>query len=158
MDDKQQPENAMTKERLATYVSLRMETDRQLEKLARMKNEEKLPAMRVGDESKRTGTTGDRLERLIIRRMEYEERILPEIESKEQEMEAIEDAIRALPDPLDREVLRLRYMEGEFYRLMPWRQVALKLFGSDDDKHILATYRAHGRALKRIKEQNEERA
>lgn len=152
MEEEQKPKIPMTKERLASYVSLRMETDRQLEKLIRMKNEEKLPAMRMGDESKRTGTTGDRLERLIIRRMEYEERVLPLIESAQQEMEAIEDAINALHDPLEREVLRLRYIEGDFYRLMPWREVSLKLFGDDDDRHILATYRTHGRALQRIRE------
>ena len=154
MEEEQKPKNSMTKERLASYVSLRMETDRQLEKLIRMKNEEKLPAMRMGDESKRTGTTGDRLERLIIRRMEYEERVLPSIESAQQEMEAIEDAINALHDPLEREVLRLRYIEGEYYRLMPWRDVAVNLFGDDDDKYILATYRTHGRALQHITESN----
>ena len=152
MEEEQKPKNPMTKERLATYVSLRMETYRQLEKLIRMKNEEKLPAMRMGDESKRTGTTGDRLERLIIRRMEYEERVLPLIESAQQEMEAIEDAINALHDPLEREVLRLRYIEGDFYRMMPWREVSLKLFGDDDSRHILATYRTHGRALQSIRE------
>lgn len=155
MVEGQKQKNPMTKERLASYVSLRMETDRQLEKLVRMKNEEKLPAIRVGDESKRTGTAGDRLERLIIRRMEYEERVLPLIESAQQEMEAIEDAINALHDPLEREVLRLRYIEGQYYKLMPWRAVALELFGDDDDRHILATYRTHARALQSIRELND---
>ena len=143
-------EGLMTKERLASYVSLRLEVENQLERLARMKNDEKIPAIRSGDESKRTGTAGGRMERAIIRRMEDEERVLPQIEAAQEEMEAIESAISALPDPMEREVLRLRYIDGEYYRLMPWKDVSLRLFGGDDDKHILATFRLHGKALQTL--------
>lgn len=140
----------MTKQRLASYISLKMEVDNQLERLARMRNEEKIPAIRESDGSKHTGGRGDRMERAIIRRMEYEDRILPKIEAAMEEMEAIEEAIYAVADPMEREVLRLRYTEGDYLRHLPWRDVALKLFGDDDEKHMVATYRLHTKALQKI--------
>lgn len=138
---------AMTKQRLASYVSLKMEIENQLERLARMKNEAKIPAIRQGDGSQHTPGAGDRMERAIIRYMEYEERIMPQIEAIQAEMEEIEATIDSVPDPLEREILRLRYIDGEHCRLMPWKDVSLRMFGDNDERHILAAYRLHGRAL-----------
>lgn len=143
-------ETHMTKQRLASYVSLRFEIENQLERLERLKNEAKIPAVRQGDGSQHTPGSGDRMERAVIRYLEYEERISPQIESIRAEMQAIEDAISSLPDPLEREILRLRYIDGEFCRLMPWKEVSLRLFGDNDERHILAAYRLHGRALMSI--------
>lgn len=145
-----QEQDKMTKERLASYISLRLEVDNQLERLARMRNDEKIPAMRESDGSQHSPGSGDRMERAIIRRMEYEDRVMPQIEAALAEMETIEQAIYAVADPMEREVLRLRYMEGNYIRHMPWRDVALKLFGDDDKRHMVATYRLHTRALTNI--------
>lgn len=141
-----------TKKRLASYVSLRKEIENRLDKLAYLKNQEKLPGMMEHSESQRTSGTGDRMERAIIRRMEYEERIKPEIASRRRQLAEIDEAIESLDDPMQREILRLRYTESEFCRLMPWKEVALNLFGDNDERHILATYRLHGRALVSISE------
>lgn len=145
-----QEQDKMTKERLASYISLRLEVDNQLERLDRMRNDEKIPAMRESDGSQHSPGSGDRMERAIIRRMEYEDRVMPQIEAALVEMETIEQAIYAVADPMEREVLRLRYMEGNYIRHMPWRDVALKLFGDDDKRHMVATYRLHTRALNNI--------
>lgn len=145
-----QEQDKMTKERLASYISLKMEVDNQLERLTRMRNEEKIPAMRESDGSQHSPGTGDRMERAIIRRMEYEDRVIPQIEAALAEMETIEQAIYAVADPMEREVLRLRYMEGNYIRHMPWHDVALKLFGDDDKRHMVATYRLHTQALHSI--------
>lgn len=145
-----QEQDKMTKERLASYISLRLEVDNQLERLARMRNDEKIPAMRESDGSQHSPGSGDRMERAIIRRMEYEDRVMPQIEAALAEMKTIEQAIYAVADPMEREVLRLRYMEGNYIRHMPWRDVALKLFGDDDKRHMVATYRLHTRALTNI--------
>ena len=67
----------MTKERLMRYRSLRMENENQLERLARLKNSEKIPAPKVSDGSQHTGGASDRMANAVIRRMEYEERIRP---------------------------------------------------------------------------------
>ena len=145
----------MTKQRLSQYIYLKMEVEHQLERLARLRNQERLPAMQESDSSKQSGSgTGDRMERAIIRRMEYEDRVMPQVEAAMAEMQVIEDAIRSLPNPMEREVLRLRYMEGTCLRHLPWRDVALRLFGDDDDSHMMATYRLHTLALQKISEKN----
>ena len=73
------------KQRLASYRALRLEVDNQLDRLARLRNEEQLPAMRESSGAKSTGGNGDRMERAILRRMEYEERITPQIEAAKRE-------------------------------------------------------------------------
>lgn len=136
----------MTKERLMRYRSLRMENENQLERLARMKSGEQFPATRAGDGSQHAGA-GDRLTGAVLRRMEYEERIRPLIEANLREMGEIEAAIGRIQDPMEREVLRLRYLDGACWRPMPWGEVALRIYGDNDDKHLRATYRLYSRAL-----------
>lgn len=138
------------KQRLASYRALRLEVGNQLDRLARLRNEEQLPAMRESSGAKSTGGNGDRMERAILRRMEYEERVPPQIEAAKREMAAIEAAIDHVEDPLERECLRLRYISGDGCRMMPWKDVAVAIYGDDDDKYILSIFRIHGRALQSI--------
>ena len=98
----------VTKERLARYISLRMENENRMERLARMRSNAELPVQRQPDGAKHTGTSGDRMARAVEACMEYEEQIRPLIEANRREMEIIEAAVSALPDPMEREVLRLR--------------------------------------------------
>ena len=132
-----------TKQRLASYRALRLETENQLDRLARLRNEEQLPAMRESSGAKSTGGNGDRMERSILRRMEYEERVMPQIEAAKREIDHVED-------PLERECLRLRYIDGDGYRLMPWGDVAIMVYGDDDEKSLHAVFRLHGKALQHI--------
>lgn len=141
----------ITKEKLMKYVSLRMEIENHLERLARMKQNEKFPAMKEPDGSKHTSFGSDRMANAVLKRLDYEERVAPRIEADIKEMDEIEAAINRLENPLEREVLWLRYIDGDHCRLMPWTQVCTALYGSDDEKHLLATYRLHGRALQNIK-------
>ena len=138
------------KRRLGQYLSLRTEIEIRLERLERLKNEELLPGRRDDDGSQHTAPAGDRLERAIIRRMEYEARVMPEIEARRAEMREIEDAINALADPMERLALQLRYTEGDNCRPMPWREIASRIFGGYSNSCLLATYRLHGRALENI--------
>lgn len=140
----------MTKQRLSQYIYLKMEVEHQEERIARMKREETIPALKIGDGSKHSSGTGDRMERAILRRMEYEERITPKIEAAVEEMRVIEDAVAALPDPMEREVLRLRYMEGACLRHPSWKEIARKLFGDNDERYMVAAYRLHARALHNV--------
>ena len=50
----------------------------------------------------------------------------------------------------------LLFLDSRYSRPMPWKEVALKLFGDDDDKHQLATFRLHGRALQCLKNRGDE--
>ena len=140
----------MTKERLARYVSLRMETENQLERLARLRNDELLPAPKISDGSQRTGGASGRMANAVLKRMEFEERITPLIEANRQEMARIEAAIDRIADPMEREVLRLRYIDGSHWRHLPWGEVALRIDGDNDERCLLAAYRLHKRALNSI--------
>lgn len=146
----------MTKERLATYIPLRRELDGKLDRLKRLESEETLPAMRESDGSKRTAGSGDRMERAIIRRMEYEDREGERMAEILDEMEAIESAINGLCDPLEREVMAYRYMTGSYFRLMKWREIALQVLGDDDEKHMRMAFRIHESAIGKLQGGNEE--
>ena len=135
------------KKRLSQYSAIRVELANLEERLERLKNEETLPAMRPSNGSKPTGGAGDRQERSIIRRMEYEERHGAEIDAKRDELRYIEDSINAVADPMERMVLRIRYTESETAKPMPWRAVAMAIYKDDSDSKMLAIYRLHSRAL-----------
>lgn len=140
----------MTKQRLSQYIFLKMEVEHQLERIARMRNEEKFPTMRESDGSQHTQGTGDRMERAIIRRMEYEEKVADQLNEAMTEMEAIERAVDSLLNIQEREVLRLRYIDGSGCRHMSWPEVAMAMYRDNDEKHKQAVYRIHGRALQSI--------
>ena len=135
------------KKRLSQYSAIRVELDILEERLQRLKSEEALPPMRPSNGSKPTGGTGDRQERAIIRRMEYEERHSSEIDAKRDELRYIEDSISTVADPMERMVLRIRYTESENAKPMPWRAVAMAIYKDDSDSKMLAIYRLHGKAL-----------
>lgn len=143
----------ITKERLEKYKSLRRTVENQLERLARLKNAELIPAMTESDGSKRApAVSSSKMENAIVRRMTYEDDIMPDVEAKLAEMEAIRAAINRLPDPQEAEVLRFRYIDGDGYKPMKWRDVALRMYRDDDDSKVKAAQRVHERAIKNIGE------
>lgn len=143
-------DNDQKKKRLASYVSLRTEAENMEDRLARLKSEAEMPPMKMGDGSKHTGGSGDRLERAVLRLMEYKEKNLPKIQANRRKMQAIEDAIDALSDPLERSVLRMRFLESDDSRLVKWAIVAAGIFGGDDEKHMRAVFRLRDSALENI--------
>lgn len=141
----------ITKERLEKYSSLRRSVENQLERLARLKNAELIPAMTESDGSKRApAVSSSKMENAIVRRMTYEDDIMPDVEAKLAEMEAIRAAINLLSDPQEAEVLRFRYIDGDGYKPMKWRDVALKMYRDDDESKIKAAQRVHERAIENI--------
>lgn len=141
----------VTKKRLARYVSLKKENENRKERLARMKSNAELPPMRGTDSSQHSGSSGDRMARAVEAYLEYQAQIEPLLAANQREMAVIEQSVAALADPLEREVLRLRYMDGEHCRLLSWREVALALYQDDDQKYIDAALRIHKRALESLK-------
>ncbi len=140
------------KERLKRYPGIKMELEKMLSRLEVLRSEETLPPMRQGDESKRTAGSGDRQERAIIRRMEYEERNASKITANKQEIKAIDAAVAAISDPLEREVITIRYIDVDAYKPRLWRDVAFEIYGDDSDAKLLAVHRLHGRALRSLQE------
>lgn len=89
----------------------------------------------------------DRKARAEMEYKRYLEQIGPLLEQNRLRMEALEAAVRRLTDPLLREVLRMRYFDGGFCRLTPWRLVALRLYGDDDSAALQYITRLHREAL-----------
>lgn len=140
------------KQRLKRYPGIKMETEKILAKLEMLRSEETMPPMRQGDESKRTAGSGDRQERAIIRRMEYEERNAPKLAANQQEIKAIDAAVAALDDPLEREVITIHYIDVDAYKPLPWRDVAFEIYGDDSETKLLAVHRLHSKALRSLQE------
>lgn len=138
------------KQILATFVTLRHEVESMEDRLRRLESEAVLPPMRPGDGSQHTAGSGDRNERAAIRWMEYKDRVQPQIDTARGKMRAIVDAIGDLPDPLERSVLEHRYIESDTIRLLKWREVALRMYGDDDERDLQAVYRLHNDALDHI--------
>jgi hypothetical protein len=140
----------MTQYRLYNYIKLKGEVEDYLERVARMKSAERFAPKGESTGSQRQPGASDRMTDAIIRRMNYEENWLPLINKNLDEMAAIEQAVAALDDPLERAVLRRRYMEPSeesAYRHPTWSCVALQIYHSDEDKYLLAVKRLHKRAL-----------
>lgn len=136
---------------LTRYQNLLRENDNREDRLAHLINEQYIPAAKESDGSKRNPGAYDRMGNATIRRMEYEEKTKQRAEERKREMDAIFFAVEDIPDPLEREVLRLRYIDGrKGYRLMLWRDVALKMYQDDDEAALMAVYRLHGQALQSL--------
>ena len=142
---------------LSGYQGLKFEYDTWAERLARMENDQYIPAMRMGDESKHTQSAYDRMGSATIRRLEFEGDTEDEIAEIKAKMKAIETAIKALPDPMHRGVLIQRYVAGfDGYKLKPWRHIAVKLYRQDDDAALKRVQRIHREALEKLEEITDE--
>ena len=137
----------ITRERIRNYSRIKQQVENQMERLARMKNEELIPALKMGDESKRNPGASDRMANAVIRRMAYEDEIAASMEKNLTEMEAVRAAIATMADPMEQEVINMRYIDCEGYRHTLWNEVALNIYGDDDDKYIRAAQRLHASAM-----------
>ena len=135
------------REYLTSYAGLKMEARNNEERIAEAFNETLIPAMAQSDGSQRTPGRGDRQEKASIRYIEIKDRLQPMIDASKARMREIEDTISSLPDPMHREVLRLRYIDTDNWNPVKWRLVAMVMYGDDDDKDILRTKRLHREAL-----------
>lgn len=136
-----------TKLRLLQYAALKMEALYNEERILQAFNDTQIPAMRQGDGSQRTPGRGDRQENAAIKYMETKDRLQPMIDANREEMRRIEDAISCLTDGMEREVLRLRYIDVRGWKPLSWRRVSIKMYGDDEDKNVHSVQRIHRRAV-----------
>ena len=68
----------------------------------------------------------------------------------DKEIFILKNAVHALKDPLEREVVRLRYMDGDHCRPTPWREVAWGMYQEADDAAVYRAKRIHDRAISHI--------
>lgn len=78
-------------------------------------------------------------------------RIQQRIREIEGEVVTIEEAINRIPDPIQRVVLRRKYI-GNWNELPTWSEVVVMLRGDNDEKDMQNIYRLHGRALQSFEE------
>ncbi len=142
---------------LSGYQGLKFEYDTWAERLARMENEQFIPAMRMGDESKHGPSAYDRMGSATTRRLDFESETSEEIAEIKAKMKSIEAAIKALPDPMHRGVLIQRYVNGfDGYKLKPWRPIAVQLYRQDDEAALKRVQRLHREALESLEEITDE--
>ena len=142
---------------LSGYQGLKFEYDSWAERLARLENDQYIPEMRMGDESKHNPSAYDRMGSATIRRLDFEDDTSEEITAIKAKMKAIELAIKALPDPMHRGVLIQRYVNGyDGYKLKPWRPIAIQLYRQDDDAALKRVQRLHREALDSLEEITDE--
>ena len=108
------------KTRLERYTGLRLEVRIRLERLATLQQMDR----------ERPSPCGSRSD-------EYAREIAPIVQANRREMAEIEAAVAALPDPLEREVLRLRYLEfskdprtgKKSVRHITWKEIGRIVYG-----------------------------
>ena len=130
----------VTKERLKKYKRLKEEIGRQYERYIRLKAASRSPALPVLDGMPHSGFVEDRMAIAVARQIELENIILENLRKEAAEVAAIEEAIQLLEDPGEREVLRLRYIEG-----LGWLDICAAL-----TYEWAQTHRLHGSALSNI--------
>lgn len=77
-------------------------------------------------------------------------RLQARAEANRRKMERIEWAIESLEDPLQRTVMRTRYIDVETCELPTWETVAFIMYRSEEQSKVKAAQRIHGRALQEI--------
>ena len=117
------------------------------ERIFEVFNETQIPAIALGEGSGRTPVK-DRQEKATIYYIETKDRLQPIIEANKTKMRKIEAAIDSLKDPQHREVLRIRYTDTVGWRPLKWRDVAMRMYGDDEDKDLHHIQRLHREALR----------
>lgn len=121
---------AFVKELLIQYAGRKMETHNRLERLV---------ALRQADERKGTSFAVD-----------YTQQIEQTIRNNNRFFLQIESAVEKIADPVQREALKLRYMEAKDSRATKWKYVALALYGDNSDAYITAAKRMSNKALRSL--------
>lgn len=139
------------KDRLSEYLPMAMENKNRLARLNDMRDAAGgLTGIPESDGSAHTAGNSHKMELAVERYLEYEKKIQPLLKANAEKMAALESMVDAIPDSLQREVLRLRYMDAEgedTCRPKKWNAVAVCLYGSDDRKYIEAVHRIHKKAI-----------
>lgn len=145
----------ITKKRLQSYIGLRLENENINERIARMQSAAEMPPMSSGDGSQHTGSSGDRMARAVERLIEYKAQVAPTLESNRKEMLEIENAVNCLDDPIEREVMQMRYIDQWFdpetgfatCRWTPWSEIAHSIYGNGYERGVKAVLKVHRSAL-----------
>lgn len=129
------------KKRLEQCLGLRLELQNRLQQLARLQQTDRDSPLLAGSRAE-----------------EYARQIASTVQRNRRQLAEIEAAVATLHDPLEREVLRLRYLEPsrdpqtgqKSAKLTSWKEIAYSMRGRSDEGACKAVRRIHDRALKRL--------
>lgn len=138
------------KERLKKYILLKKENENHLERLIRMKSKAKYKELKQ-NEGMKANCSGESMAKIIESYIEYELQIVKTIEANRKEMKEIEAIVNRLQDPLQREILRLRYLDSNNSKLQSWSNIAWIIYQDNSLGAVKACQRIHNKALKKIK-------
>lgn len=81
---------------------------------------------------------------------EYDCRMLQlELEQAQTFLDRVSVAVDKL-DALEQGVIRARYLSSDTARCVPWKEVCIRLYGSDTSAHQQAMYRLHRQAIEKL--------
>lgn len=146
----------ITEKRLLNYLGLRVENERREEVLTRLVSRAAFAPAVASDGSQHSGVNKDKLENAVLRYADEADEIRALIIGNNREMREIREAINSLADPMERELLRLRYIDAvgadTGFSRMTWPEIAEKIYGGREERHMAAVYRLRVRALQNIKQ------
>jgi len=142
-----EPVTPVTKEDLLRYIPLKREIEVRQERIVRMRSHEQYPEMHDASESQHVASATDSTAKAIEARLEYTDTTDQLIAQNWAEIRRIETAVDALSNPLERQVILLRYMSAEFCRMPLWSAIAMRMYGNDDRNQVLSCFRLHKTAL-----------
>jgi DNA-directed RNA polymerase specialized sigma subunit len=135
----------ITKERLKEYVWLKKEIETQKERLEHIRSQLTSFQSPNLDGMPRSSFDFDRMAEAMAKIDELERLIMKKPDEHQTECNEILEAISEMPDSLERQLLRLRYIDG-----LDWFDIYERL----NYEHA-QTHRIHARALKNILEISE---
>ena len=129
------------KKRLEQCLGLRLELQNRLQQLPRLQQTDRDSPLLAGSRAE-----------------EYARQIAGTVQRNRRQLAEIEAAVATLHDPLEREVLRLRYLEPsrdpqtgqKSAKLTSWKEIAYSMRGRSDEGACKAVRRIHGRALQHL--------
>ena len=78
------------------------------------------------------------------------DQLTPRWEANKRKLDEIHRAVDMIEDPLQRTVLYIRYFNCPLGRLTTWPDVAIQLYGGDDEAKMIATRRLYNKALEAL--------
>lgn len=136
----------MTKADLLQYRALTLEVRRLRSFVAELESEKySVPGSDFSGVPRGNSSNGSPIEKKVIRYLDAVALYEAKIAEKTAMLIAIEDAIETLDSPVERTILRLRYLEGH-----KWTSVCLKLEALGYSERQV--YYLHGFALKKLEE------
>lgn len=132
----------LIKRKLHRYNHLRWEAAQIAEQIGQLRATAEAPRSQAMDGLPRSSGSGDAMAGIVAELVQLEEKYMAKLHRLNVAMAEVEDMIGSLEDPVERRLMRCRYIEG-----MVWEEVCVEMNYS-----WTQTHRIHGRILDKLVE------